>query len=55
MDVNNAICLVEDLWELQSDEESVGQGSSLMQEIAVQQSGKKWSDPIVWGDKEDGV
>ena len=28
-DVNDANCLVEDLWELQSDGESAGQGSSL--------------------------
>ena len=41
MDVNDAICLVEDLWKLQSDGESMGQGSSLMQETAVQQSGKR--------------
>ena len=46
MDANDAICLVEDLWELQSDGESVGQGSSLTQETAVQQSRKRWSDPI---------
>ena len=41
MDVNDAICLVEDLWELQSDGESMGQGSSLMQETVVQQSKKR--------------
>ena len=41
MDVNDAIYLVEDLWELQSDGESVGQGSSLMQETTVQQSRKR--------------
>ena len=40
-DVNDANCLVEDLWELQSDGESVGQGSSLTQETAVQQSRKR--------------
>ena len=41
MDVNGANCLVEDLWELQSDGESAGQGSSLMQETIVQQSRKR--------------
>ena len=41
MDVKDAICLVEDQWELQSGGESVGQGSSLMQETAVQQSKKR--------------
>ena len=41
MDVNDAICLVEDLWELQSDGEFVGQGSSLTQQTAVQHSGKR--------------
>ena len=40
-DVNDANCLVEDLWELQSDGESAGQGSSLPQETAVQQSRKR--------------
>ena len=40
-DVNDANCLVEDLWELQSDEEFTGQGSSLTQETVVQQSRKR--------------
>ena len=40
-DVNDANYLVEDLWELQSDGESEGQGSSLTQETAVQQSRKR--------------
>ena len=40
-DVNDANCLVEDLWELQSDGESAGQGSSLTQETMVQQSRKR--------------
>ena len=40
-DVNDANCLVEDLWELQSDGESAGQGSSLTQETEVQQSRKR--------------
>ena len=41
MDVNDAICLVEDLWEHQNDGESAGQGSSLMQETTIQQSRKR--------------
>ena len=41
MDVNDAICLVEDLWELQSDGESVGQGSYLTHQTVVQQSKKR--------------
>ena len=40
-DVNDANCLLEDLWELQSDGEFAGQGSSLTQETAVQQSRKR--------------
>ena len=40
MDVNDDL-RVEDLWELQSDGESAGQGSSLTQETAVQQSRKR--------------
>ena len=41
MDADDAICLVEDLWELQSNGESAGLGSSPTQETVVQQSKKR--------------
>ena len=53
-DVNDANCLVEDLWELQSDIKSAGQGSSLTQETAVQQSRKSEAIPQCKATKKTG-
>ena len=46
MDANNALCLVEDLWGLQSEGESLGEGSYPTQDTVLQQSGKSPRDTI---------
>lgn len=55
MNANNAICLVEDLWGLQSEGESLGEESSLMQDTTVQKSGENSRDTTTQGDKENGA
>ena len=53
MDDDDAICLVQDLWELQSEGKSPGEGISPTQDTAVQQRRKTSRDPTTRGDEED--